>query len=158
MRFRLKQKDHLYLIRGWKHWLRDFFKFQLSHLFNGGNNNHRFSITIVIVTNSMPTVIPNLDCGKEGNFIQCNTIVVQHGCENSMVVEQLNSAVAQLWSNRVVKWPWREVALGRGDSALVYSTFLALPAMLCSSPFHSDLARLIWCFSSRWGNTFFSPW
>ena len=46
MRFRLKQKSYLYLKLVEGHWLGDLFKLQLSHLFNGDNNNHSFYIAI----------------------------------------------------------------------------------------------------------------
>lgn len=50
---------------------------------------------IVIGINSTPTGILNLGCGEEEILFSVNSsIVIQHGHENSMAVEQLNSVTA----------------------------------------------------------------
>lgn len=47
---------------------------------------------MVIGTNSMPTVIPNLEYGEKGKFIQCKQLnyVTTPGYHNNSVVLQLN--------------------------------------------------------------------
>lgn len=40
------------------------------------------------------------------------SVVIQHSCENSMAVEQLNGVTAQLWSSTAVKQQGCEEARG----------------------------------------------
>ena len=53
---------------------------------------------MVIGANSTPTEISNLWCGEEGKFVQGKQLncVMQHDCENTRAMKQLNSVTAQL--------------------------------------------------------------
>lgn len=71
---------------------------------------------MVVCTNSTLKGIPNLGCGEEGDFTQCKQLYcIQHSCENSMAMEQLNSGTAQLWNSMAVDKHSCEVALGWAD-------------------------------------------
>ena len=101
---------------------------------------------VVVSANVAPTVIPNLGCGEEGNFIQCKT--------------------AQLWYSMAVRQLWTQEGLGPDPSLneqLCYAppwSFLLLHSIvLCwSFPFCASLlwpalvcstspARHLWYFS-----------
>lgn len=76
---------------------------------------------MVIGTNSVPTGIPSLGCGEEGNFIQCK----KHGCGaarlwNSPTVLQLNKETAWLWHSMAARWPSGQAPLSLDSSALLY--------------------------------------
>lgn len=72
---------------------------------------------------------------------------------------QLNSEAAQLWNSMVVRWPWREVALGRGGSAHLH-LHLCWPVLCQSAPpavLRPAPVRLQ-CSSSSWGSGTLCLW
>ena len=67
---------------------------------------------MVFGINSVPTKIPVLGCGEEGNFIQCKTAQLWYNITvkipwlwNNSIVLQLNYEAAQLWGSSEVLWP-----------------------------------------------------
>ena len=93
-------------------------------------------LPMVIGTNSMPTTITNLGCGKEGNFIQCRTAQYSHtaplGYENSTSVKQ----------------PWARPPSGYST---LLCTLLVSSALCCSAPLCSGLLHAVLvCSGLHW--------
>lgn len=105
---------------------------------------------MVIGTNSVPTGIPTLGCGEEGNVLQC---------------EKLHCDWATAWGSTAVRQFWGDAPLWLDNSALP-----ALLHMLFSALVWQDLLGVLslvlqlqlqsWCFSSstRWRNAVFILW
>lgn len=78
-----------------------------------------------------------------------SSIVIQHNCENSKAVKQLNSIIGQLWNSTAEEQHGCEKALFQVDSS-------ALLCLLWSS--ETSLMFQLQCFSSRQKNKVSSIW
>lgn len=68
---------------------------------------------MVIGANSMPSVIPNLGCTEERNYLSANSsVLIYHGCENSTA------------HSLAVRRPWDQALLQLDSSALLGSGLL----------------------------------